>query len=257
MRTLKLTVAYDGTRFVGWQRQADGESIQSLLEQAIATIEGRPVVVHGAGRTDAGVHAIGQVASVDVSLPHDAATVLRALNAHLPPDIRIRRVEEAAGGFHARFSATRKTYRYLVRNAPQASPFERAFVWHIRETLNLDRMRDAAAAALGTHDFAAFCSTGSSVRTTVRTLMRSQVDRRSGPAEPFDEAFDGELLAYEVEGDGFLRHMVRAMVGTLVEIGRGWREPDSMAALLENGRRAQAGATAPAHGLYLVRVDYD
>ena len=256
MRTLKLTLAYDGSRFVGWQRQAAGESIQALLEEACASLEGGPVTVQGAGRTDAGVHALGQVASVEISAPHDVDTLQRAINAQLPPDIRVREIAEAPPGFQARFSARRKTYRYLVRNAPFASPFERAFVWHVREPLQLPAMQAAAAALCGTHDFAAFRSAGGDVATTTRTILRSSIDMlpvTPGPLEPTGAG----LLAYDVEGDGFLRHMVRAIVGTLVEVGRGWRAPDSMAKLLGSGSRAQAGPTAPPHGLYLVRVDYD
>jgi tRNA pseudouridine38-40 synthase len=245
MRTLKLTVAYDGTRFVGWQRQADGESIQGRLEEALARFEGGPVTVHGAGRTDAGVHALGQVASAEVSFTHDAAAILRGLNASLPPDIRIVNVADAPPGFHARFSARSKTYRYVISHAPVASPFDRAFAWHLPEPLDVDRMRAAAAALVGTHDFAAFQSTGSETSGTVRTMTRSQITGR------------GDVIEYEISGDAFLRHMVRAIVGTLVEIGRGWRSPDSMASLLAGGDRGQAGATAPPHGLFLVRVDYD
>lgn len=256
VRTLKLTLAYDGSRFVGWQRQADGESIQGVLERALDVLNGEPVTLHGAGRTDAGVHAFGQVASVAVSVPHDVETIVRALNAHLPRDIRVLAVDDVPVDFHARFSARGKMYRYLVRNAPLLSPFERGYVWHITERLHLDRMQRAAMLLCGTHDFAVFQSSGSRPGSTTRTITRSEVVVARA-ARSFDPPAPGVLLSYEVEGDGFLRHMVRAIVGTLVEIGQGRREPADMAELLAAGTRAQAGITAPAHGLYLVRVDYD
>ena len=245
MRTLKLTVAYDGTRFVGWQRQSDGESVQRLLEEALARFEGAPVTVHGAGRTDAGVHAFGQVASVRLTCTHDAATLTRALNAQLPPDLRVLSVEDAPEDFHARFSARSKSYRYQIRNAAILSPFERYWVWHIPERLSLEAMNHAAALLVGRHDFAAFRSVGSDVDTTVRTIFASTWHDDCG------------LLTYEISGDGFLRHMVRAIVGTLVEVGRGWRSAGDIRALLDGGTRARAGATAPPHGLILARVDYD
>jgi tRNA pseudouridine38-40 synthase len=245
MRTLKLTLAYDGTRFVGWQRQAEGESIQGVLEDVLARFEGAPVTVNGAGRTDAGVHALGQVASVRVTCLHDVITLTRALNAQLPEDVRVLAVEDAAPDFHARFSATTKTYRYMIRNAPIAMPFERAYVWHLPELLNVDAMQRAAALLVGTHDFAAFQSVGTETPGSVRTILRSGILQ----LEP-------SLLAYQVTGAGFLRYMVRALTGTLVEIGRGWREPDAITSLLAGGRRSEAGATAPPQGLFLVSVDY-
>lgn len=245
MRTLKITLAYDGTRFVGWQRQAEGGSIQGFLEDALARFEGGPVIVHGAGRTDAGVHALGQVASARVTCAHDCATLTRALNANLPDEIRVVSVEDADDSFHARFSARGKTYRYRIRNAPVADPFERLFAWHLPERLALEAMIRAAAFMVGTHDFSAFRSVGGDVTTPVRTVTRSEWRQSGG------------LLTYEISGDGFLRHMVRAIVGTLVEVGRGWRQVDEMPSLLASGARADAGATAPAHGLFLVSVDYD
>ena len=264
MRILKLTLAYDGTRFVGWQRQADGESIQGLLEEALARFEGAPVTVHGAGRTDAGVHALGQVASASVTFTHPTGTLVRALNAQLPEDIRILEVADAAPDFHARFSARSKTYRYHICAGAVGDPFMRAFVWQLPEPLNATAMREAAAALAGTHNFAAFQSAGTDVARTVRTIFRSEFRGPVGSAphsfmtqSGADLSGPRQELVYEVTADGFLRHMVRAIVGTLVEIGRGWRSVDSMAQLIGHGTRTQAGATAPPHGLFLVSVDYD
>ena len=245
-RTFKLTITYDGTRFIGWQRQARGESIQGLIEEALARFEGAPVTVHGAGRTDAGVHALGQVASVQLTCGHAPAELLRGINATLPHDIRIMRVAEAAADFHARFSARSKTYRYAIRNAAVVSPFERSYVWQVPAPLDLSAMREAATALIGTHDFAAFRGTGTETKDTVRTITRSEI-----------EMTGDTLLSYEVSGNGFLRHMVRAIVGTLVDIGRGGRPADSMPSLIASASRAEAGATAPPYGLFLVAVDYD
>jgi len=258
-RTLKLTLSYDGTRFVGWQRQAEGESIQGLLEEALGRFEGAPLTVHGAGRTDAGVHALGQVASVRLTCTHPTDALLRGLNASLPPEVRVTAVEDAAPEFHARFSARSKTYRYVIRNAPIVSPFERAYVWHVPEPLDVQAMQTAAAALMGTHDFAAFGSAGSETKGTTRTITCSEMlmlDHQPPTHQPPTTDHQPGLLAYEVTGSGFLRHMVRAIVGTLVEIGRGRRPAASMSALLAGATRADAGATAPPHGLFLVRVDY-
>jgi len=264
MRVLKFTLAYDGTRYVGWQRQADGESIQGLLEDALARFEGGPVTVHGAGRTDAGVHALGQVASASVTFTHPTATLVRGLNAHLPQDIRILEVADAAPDFHARFSARSKTYRYYIRAGAVGDPFTCAFVWQLPEPLKVAAMKEAVASLVGKHDFTAFQSAGTDVASTVRTILRSEF---RGPTESAPHSFTTQSgaepsgprqeLVYEVTADGFLRHMVRAIVGTVVEIGRGWRPVESMAQLIGHGTRAQAGATAPPHGLFLVSVDYD
>ena len=246
-RTLKLTVQYDGTDYVGWQRQAAGTSIQGLLEDALLPIEGSHVTVHGAGRTDAGVHALGQVASVKLTATLDALTLARALNAVLPLDLRVARAEEVPDDFHARFSATGKIYDYQLVNAPFVSPFVRRYVWHVIPRLNLDAMSQAAASLVGQHDFAAFQGTGSEVHTSVRTVRRLEWHGSGGPNDP---------LVMRIEGDGFLRHMVRNIAGTLVEIGLGRWPAGEIAAILASKRRARAGTTAPAAGLVLREVLY-
>lgn len=245
MRSLKLTLAYDGTNYVGWQRQTNGVSIQQMVEEAFAPLVGGvPPTVAGASRTDAGVHAIGQVASVNVETDVSALAVRRALNVRLPADIRVLTVEDAAPGFHARFHAASKSYRYRMVTAQVLSPFDRLCVWHAPEPKRLDWMREAAAALVGRHDFASFQARGATVRDTVRTIQRLElVDA-------------GDEIRIECDGDGFLRHMVRAIAGTLAEVGTGLRPPSSMAALLEARDRRAAGATAPACGLMLLGVRY-
>lgn len=245
MRTLKLTLQYDGTDYVGWQRQAEGVSIQGLLEDALKPIEGSPVTVHGAGRTDAGVHALGQVASVTLNADLDPTTLARALNAVLPRDVRVASVEEMPDDFHARFSATGKVYQYRIVNGPFASPFIRRYVWHVIPRIDREAVRHAAAALVGTHDFASFQGTGTVVASTERTIRRLETDE--GP--------EG-LLILEIEGNGFLRHMIRNITGTLVEIGLGRWPASAMKDILESRDRSRAGSTAPPHGLFLVKVHY-
>ena len=263
MRTLKITLAYDGAPFVGWQRQSHGDSVQGALEDALGRIHGGPVAVAGAGRTDAGVHASGQVASAVLDTPHDTATLGRALNAMLPASIRVLGVEDASPGFHARFGAISKTYHYRMANGPLLSPFLGRYMWHVPWALDVPAMQDAAARLVGEHDFAAFRSAGTDVRTSVRRITVStivDVPRWTpGPAHPGpapDAGGDTPVLVYVVEGSGFLRHMVRAIAGTLVEVGSHRLEPARVSALLERPDRALAGPTAPAGGLCLAAVTY-
>jgi tRNA pseudouridine38-40 synthase len=247
VRTLKLVLQYDGTDYVGWQRQAEGISIQGLLEDALRPIEGTHVTVHGAGRTDAGVHAAGQVASVRLAASIDTLTLARALNAVLPLDVRVASAEEMPDDFHARFSASGKIYDYQIVNAPFASPFLRRYVFHVIPRLDVEALVEAARALVGEHDFAAFQGAGSVVHTSVRTV-RDIAWRGSGaPDDP---------LVMRVEGDGFLRHMVRNVAGTLVEIGLGRWPAGTMAEILASKDRAHAGTTAPACGLILREVLY-
>jgi tRNA pseudouridine38-40 synthase len=253
MRNLKLTVSYDGTRFVGWQRQGEGKSIQGLLEAAFMELEGASCTVHGAGRTDAGVHAAGQVASVRVTFMHDVKKITRALNAQLPKEIRVIAVEDVGSEFHARFSAAKKTYRYLIFNGPIVGPFINRFVWHIREPLDKTAMAIAAQQLVGTHDFNVFKSTSNDPSTTIRTLLYSDISEAQAT---LTDAHVQKLLVYEVSGNGFLHHMVRAIVGTLVDVGLGRRQANSISELLNGLPRSAAGATAPSSGLLLFRVDY-
>jgi tRNA pseudouridine38-40 synthase len=254
-RTLKLTIAYDGTRFAGWQRQARERTVQAVVEDAIAPIEKSPVTVIAAGRTDAGVHAAGQVASVSLSSPIACHDLRRALNATLPDDVRVLVVDEAAPGFSARHDARLKTYHYAIWNGVAVPPSLRRYVWHVAQPLNTRAMNEAAALLVGSHDFAAFRATGSDVKTSVRHVLASTV-REIEVAQLVIPAPGDRLLRYEVVGTGFLRHMVRNMVGTLVDVGRERTRVDAVKAILASRDRGEAGATAPAQGLVLWQVEY-
>jgi tRNA pseudouridine38-40 synthase len=248
--TFKLTLAYDGTGLVGWQRQPAGTSVQGLLEDALTRLTASAgVTVTGAGRTDAGVHARGQVASVTLATRLAAADVQRGANALLPPAVRVLAVELVDATFHARFGAKEKRYAYHAILGPVISPFDVRYAWHIPYPLDVAAMQAALPALLGRHDFAAFQSTGSDIEDSVRTLSEARLE--DGPAEG-----GGTSLVLTLTGDGFLRHMVRAIAGTLVEVGRGRWPAGRIAEIVASADRSQAGPTAPPHGLFLVSVRY-
>lgn len=245
MRTFKLTLAYDGTAYAGWQRQTNALSVQQVVEEAFAPlVDGIAPTVAGASRTDAGAHALGQVASVNADIDLTPLAVQRALNVRLPMDIRVLGVVEAAPGFHARFRSVGKSYRYRMVTTQVMSPFDRHYAWHSPEPKQIERMQEAAVHLVGRHDFASFQARGAFVRETVRTIERLDITGAHGE------------IVIECDGDGFLRHMVRAIAGTLAEIGAGLRPPSVMREILAARDRRVAGATAPAHGLTLVSVRY-
>ncbi len=246
MTNFQLTLEYDGRGFAGWQRQAEEiRTIQGVLEEALERITGHPVSVIGSGRTDAGVHAEGQVASARLKTTLVPAQLRRALDGILPGDLAVREAVVATEGFHARYDARSKLYRYAIWNGVCRSPLRAARTWQIRRELDLAAMARASRAFVGTHDFASFQAASSPGRDTVRTLTS------------FDVAGDaGAEIHLLVEGDGFLRQMVRTLAGTLVEVGLGRRRSDAMASILAARDRRRAGATAPAYGLTLVRVSY-
>jgi tRNA pseudouridine38-40 synthase len=247
LTTFRLTLEYDGTDFEGWQAQSGAHrTVQGVLESALARLTGQCVRVAGAGRTDSGVHAEGQVASLRLESRFAADGLRRALNGVLPPDLAVRDAAQVPEGFHARFDARGKLYRYTVWNGRSPSPLRARTVLSLQGRLDLEAMRAAAALLQGTHDFACFQAAGSLARSTVRTLSRVEVEGESR----------GEVRLW-VEGDGFLRHMVRAVAGTLLEVGRGRRRPEGLPALLAARDRTRAGPNAAARGLCLVRVFYD
>jgi tRNA pseudouridine38-40 synthase len=265
VRTLKLTIAYDGTNYAGWQRQANAIGIQQVLEDEIEAIVGAHHPLNAAGRTDAGVHAAAQVASITIDHPIPADELLRALNARLKAgDIRVRSIEEMPDRWDARIFANGKTYRYAIWNGAQPSPFFRHVVWHVPYALEIDRMQRAAQALVGEHDFAAFKGRGTDVVTTVRRVLAADIVEMNFHTDeplalsPFEAGTepDGRLLRFEISGTGFLRHMVRTVVGTLVDIGRGNKEVDEMRAIIESKDRSKTGQTAPAQGLMLWTVQY-
>ncbi len=254
-RNVRLIVAYDGTEFAGWQRQADGRTVQALVEDTLAPIEKRPVTVIGAGRTDAGVHAAAQVANTELHTGIPVDELHRALNATLPEDVRVLAVDDMPPAFSARHDAKSKTYHYAIWNGVAAPPMFRRYVWHVPQPLDVTAMNAAAATFVGERDFAAFQATGSDVKTTVRRILASSV--RWIDVTPLCTAARGDrFLRYEITGTGFLRHMVRNIVGTLTEIGLGRRSAADVQAILASRNRGQAGRTAPPQGLTLWHVEY-
>ncbi len=225
MRTIKLLIEYDGTNYLGWQVQPKGSTLQGVLEEKLSTLTGEKIDLLGSGRTDAGVHALGQVAHFKTKSQLDVQTIQRALNSLLPSDILIQKVEEVDEGFHARRSSKSKVYEYRVLNRHLRSVFHRGYAWHIPQTLNIREMKKATRSLMGEHDFSSFQSVGSPKKT-------------------------------EIEANGFLKQMVRAIVGTLIEVGKGKINSDQFQKILDSRDRKKAGPTAPAHGLFLKEVKY-
>lgn len=244
MGRVRLTVAYDGTGYHGWQLQDNGITIESELNRCLSELLGEPVRVIGASRTDAGVHALGNIAVFDTKSRIPPEKISYALNRRLPEDIRIQRSEEVAPDWHPRRCASRKTYEYRIYRGEFPMPVKRLYSYFLYCSLDLERMREAAGFLEGEHDFKSFCQAGSQAESTVRTIYRLQVEEQ------------GADLVIRVCGSGFLYNMVRIIAGTLIEVGQGRREPGSMTAVLEAGNRSAAGATAPAHGLTLVKYEF-
>ena len=272
MRNIRLVLAYDGTDFHGWQRQPSAPSIQSCLESTLAKIMGTPVQVLGSGRTDAGVHALHQVASFTTECRIPCKNLLKALNDSLPPTVRVKKAEEVPANFHPRYDARSKTYRYRIYQGPICSPFIWRFVWHYPLALERVRMAKAARLVEGEHDFTSFAASDGSATGQNPEPLPSERPGREHPEGALLEApgdlvrtvFSSRILwrprastiIYEIRGNGFLRHMVRNLVGTLVEVGKGRLAPQDIGRILMGRDRTLAGPTAPARGLCLVHVQY-
>lgn len=245
MYNYKLTIQYDGTRYRGWQVQGNTDlTIQGKLEGVLSRLTGQLVEVHGSGRTDAGVHALGQVANVKLPHPVEPSELLGELNRYLPADIGVIAAEPAPERFHARLNARSKTYRYRIWNSAIPNVLERSYLYALPEPLDVAAMERAAADLVGTHDFRSFCGLKRFKKSTVRTITDIAITQ------------DGAEVRLEFTGNGFLMRMVRILAGTLVEVGLGQREADAMPAVLAAQDRAAAGPALPAQGLALVRVEY-
>jgi tRNA pseudouridine38-40 synthase len=258
MRFLKVTLAYDGTDFFGWQVQDQQRSVQQVLETAIQKVTGESLRVTAAGRTDAGVHALGQVAGFSTAAEIAPDAFCRALNANLPDDVLVLSVAEAPQGFHATRDAIRKRYRYMIQDDKPADLFNRRYAWQLRHRLDEQLMADAALALVGRHDFASFQGAGSPRKGTVRNVSELSVRRGSALSIPGPVSGQGsDVIVIEIEADGFLYNMVRNIVGTLEAVGAKKQPPAWTADVLAATDRRVAGATAPPHGLFLVSVEYD
>lgn len=243
-KRVRLTVAYDGTNYHGWQLQDNGNTIEAELNKALTALFGEEIRVIGASRTDAGVHAMGNIAIFDTESRMPAEKISYALNQRLPEDIRIQRSEQVAPDWHPRHTASRKTYEYRIYRGEFAMPVRRLYTYFTYRPLQLDAMRRAAAFLTGEHDFKSFCQTGAQVESTVRTIYSIELEEQ------------GAELVIRVCGNGFLYNMVRILAGTLLEVGQGKRSPESVREALAAKERAAAGPTAPAQGLTLIKYEY-
>ena len=245
MRNIKLTIEYDGTNYHGWQIQPGLRTIQGAMQERIEQITQREVNLIGAGRTDAGVHALGQVANFQTENAIDLIALQRGLNSLLSPDIVIKGIEEVEEEFHARFSARSKTYEYHILNGTYPSVFLKAYAWFIPHQLDLAPMERCGKLLIGSHDFSSFRASGDESRHSIREVIHFAIERRQG-----------DLIVIRIEANAFLREMVRSIVGTLVDVGRGKTSLEEFEKIFEAKDRRQAGMTAPAQGLFLVEVKY-
>lgn len=247
----RLLIQYDGTEFHGWQVQSGERTVQGELTKVASLLEGGDVFVCGSGRTDAGVHAEGQVANIKLTKPFTPEKLRAAINGNLASDVRIMQVDEVPEDFHSRFSAKGKSYLYRLTNAQVMSPFWSRYAAHEARPIDVQKLEEAAKLFLGKHDWTAFSAAQSDVEDRVRTVSEFSVTER------VEERAGSRMIEFRVSGNGFLRYMVRSMVGTLLEVGRGERDFDTIRTAIETGDRNLAGATAPAHGLTLLKVYYD
>jgi tRNA pseudouridine38-40 synthase len=255
MRYIRLSIEYDGTNYHGWQSQMSGGTIQDVMKEKIKSITGAEVRLTGASRTDAGVHALDQVAVFATDSSLEPAVIMRALNAKLPPDIRVTDAKDTSRDFHPRYMAVRKSYFYIVAEGKHQSAFLHQYVWHVRMSLDLDSMIRAARLILGEHDFSSFRATGCGAKHPVRTVYSADVTRL-GEMSFMTVSIKGNFIRFRIEGNAFLRHMVRNIVGTLVEVGKGNISVETFAGILRSRDRTNAGPTAPARGLFLDKITY-
>jgi tRNA pseudouridine38-40 synthase len=255
MRRIKIELQYDGTSYRGWQVQSSGTTIQGMLQESIRSITGEPVTIVGAGRTDAGVHAIAQIAAFNSCSGLDVTVIKRALNALLPSDVRIIAAEDYPGDFHPRYSALRKRYVYFIANAEDVPVFFERYMWWIRAPLDVGRITASSGFLLGRHDFSSFRGAGCGAKSPVREIFSLQAER-FGELSFLSARFSGNFIKISLEGNGFLRHMARNIVGTLAEVGRGRIPPEAVQDILLSRDRRRAGQTAPAKGLFLDKVIY-
>ena len=244
MKRIKLTIAYDGTNYCGWQVQPNGITIEEVLNKAIQKLTGEDILVIGASRTDSGVHALGNVAVFDTETTIPPEKLAVALNQRLPEDIVVVKSEEVPTDFHPRYCDCSKTYEYHIINTRIPDPTRRLTNYFVSYVLDIEKMRQAAAYLVGEHDFVSFCNVRTDVESTVRTITGLEI------------LTNGDEITIRITGNGFLYNMVRIIVGTLIRVGRGFYEPEQVKEILEAKDRKAAGVTAPAHGLVLVKIDY-